>query len=116
MGHAQATTLILVTNTVSARQWKDELIKRTSLTEDEIGEYSGAMKELRPVTIAPYQVLPLRRKGAHPPLERLDARACGLIVADGGHLLTAPILRSKADLQARMWPGLHEAQGRDRAT
>ena len=42
MAHAQATTLILVTNTVSARQWKDELIKRTTLTEDEIGEYSGA--------------------------------------------------------------------------
>ena len=41
MAHAKATTLILVTNTVSARQWKDELVKRTSLTEDEIGEYSG---------------------------------------------------------------------------
>ena len=56
MAQAQATTLILVTNTVCARQWKDELLKRTSLTEDEIGEYSGSRKEVRPVTIATYQV------------------------------------------------------------
>ncbi|MEI6620678.1 MAG: helicase-associated domain-containing protein, partial [Actinomycetes bacterium] len=52
MALAQATTLILVTSTVSARQWRDELIRRTTLTEDEIGEYSGAKKEIRPVTIA----------------------------------------------------------------
>ena len=57
--------LILVTNTVSARQWKDELLRRTSLTEDEIGEYSGAVKEIRPVTIATYQVMTTRRKGVY---------------------------------------------------
>ncbi|RYE76321.1 MAG: helicase, partial [Myxococcales bacterium] len=65
MARARATTLILVTNTVSARQWKSELLKRTSLTEDEIGEYSGSRKEIRPVTIATYQVLTTRRKGAY---------------------------------------------------
>ncbi|NYG60047.1 DNA excision repair protein ERCC-3 [Nocardioides daedukensis] len=106
MGHAQATTLILVTNTVSARQWKNELIKRTSLTEDEIGEYSGAMKEIRPVTIATYQVLTLKRKGAYPHLELLDARDWGLIVYDEVHLLPAPIFRMTADLQARRRLGL----------
>src|SRR5918996_1627402 len=62
MAHAKATTLILVTNTVAARQWKDELVRRTSLTEDEIGEYSGSVKEIRPVTIATYQVMTTRRK------------------------------------------------------
>jgi DNA excision repair protein ERCC-3 len=61
MAHAQATTLILVTNTVAARQWKDELVRRTSLTEDEIGEYSGSRKEIRPVTIATYQVMIAKR-------------------------------------------------------
>ena len=106
MAHAQATTLILVTNTVSARQWKAELIKRTSLTEDEIGEYSGAVKEIRPVTIATYQVLTLRRKGAYPHLELLDARDWGLIVYDEVHLLPAPIFRMTADLQARRRLGL----------
>ena len=61
MAKASATTLILVTNTVAARQWKDELLRRTSLTENEIGEYSGARKEIRPVTIATYQVVTTRR-------------------------------------------------------
>ncbi|RNL66157.1 helicase [Nocardioides marmoriginsengisoli] len=106
MAHAQATTLILVTNTVSARQWKAELLKRTSLTEDEIGEYSGARKEIRPVTIATYQVLTLRRKGVYPHLELLDARDWGLVVYDEVHLLPAPIFRMTADLQARRRIGL----------
>ncbi len=106
MAHARATTLILVTNTVSARQWKDELLRRTTLTEDEIGEYSGAVKEVRPVTIATYQVLTLRRKGTYPHLELLDARDWGLVVYDEVHLLPAPIFRMTADLQARRRIGL----------
>ncbi len=106
MAHAKATTLILVTNTVSARQWRDELVKRTSLTEDEIGEYSGARKEIRPVTIATYQVLTTKRKGAYTHLDLLDARDWGLIVYDEVHLLPAPIFRMTADLQARRRLGL----------
>ena len=106
MARAQATTLILVTNTVSARQWKSELVRRTSLTEDEIGEYSGAKKEIKPVTIATYQVLTMRRKGVYPHLELLDAKDWGLIVYDEVHLLPAPIFRMTADLQARRRIGL----------
>jgi DNA excision repair protein ERCC-3 len=106
MAHAQATTLILVTNTVSARQWKHELVKRTSLTEDEIGEYSGARKEIRPVTIATYQVLTTKRKGAYAHLELLDARDWGLVIYDEVHLLPAPIFRMTANLQARRRIGL----------
>jgi DNA excision repair protein ERCC-3 len=106
MAHAQATTLILVTNTVSARQWKDELVRRTSLTADEIGEYSGAVKQIRPVTIATYQVMTTRRKGVYPHLELLDARDWGLIVYDEVHLLPAPIFRMTAHLQARRRIGL----------
>ena len=106
MALAQATTLILVTNTVSARQWKDELIRRTSLTEEEIGEYSGAVKEVRPVTIATYQVMTTRRKGVYPHLELLDARDWGLIIYDEVHLLPAPIFRMTAHLQARRRIGL----------
>jgi DNA excision repair protein ERCC-3 len=106
MAQVQATTLILVTNTVSARQWKDELIKRTSLTAEEIGEYSGSVKEVRPVTIATYQVLTTRRKGVYTHLELLDARDWGLIVYDEVHLLPAPIFRMTANLQARRRIGL----------
>ncbi len=106
MAQAQSTTLILVTNTVSARQWKEELLRRTTLTEEEIGEYSGAKKEVRPVTIATYQVMTTRRKGVYPHLELFDARDWGLIVYDEVHLLPAPIFRMTADLQARRRIGL----------
>ncbi|MEI7778514.1 MAG: DNA repair helicase XPB, partial [Actinomycetes bacterium] len=106
MALAQATTLILVTNTVSARQWRHELLMRTTLTEDEIGEYSGNKKEVRPVTIATYQVMTTRRKGVYTHLELFDARDWGLILYDEVHLLPAPIFRFTADIQARRRLGL----------
>jgi DNA excision repair protein ERCC-3 len=106
MAQAKATTLILVTNTVAGRQWKRELVARTSLTEDEIGEYSGERKEIRPVTIATYQVMTARRKGEYRHLELFGARDWGLIVYDEVHLLPAPIFRLTADLQSRRRLGL----------
>jgi DNA excision repair protein ERCC-3 len=106
MARASATTLILVTNTVAARQWRTELLRRTALTDEEIGEYSGSRKEVRPVTIATYQVLTTKRKGVYSHLELLDARDWGLIVYDEVHLLPAPIFRMTADLQARRRLGL----------
>ncbi|MGH3715693.1 MAG: DNA repair helicase XPB [Micromonosporaceae bacterium] len=106
MAEAQATTLILVTNTVAGRQWKRELVARTSLTEEEIGEYSGERKEIRPVTIATYQVLTTRRKGAFAHLDLFNARDWGLVIYDEVHLLPAPIFRFTADLQARRRLGL----------
>ena len=106
MATSSTTTLILVTNTVSARQWKDELLRRTSLTEAEIGEYSGTVKEVRPVTIATYQVLTSRRGGIYPHLELVNEHDWGLIVYDEVHLLPAPIFRMTADLQARRRLGL----------
>ncbi len=106
MAQAGATTLILVTNTVSGRQWKRELLARTTLTEEEIGEYSGEKKEIRPVTIATYQVMTTRRKGEYRHLELFDSRDWGLIVYDEVHLLPAPIFRLTADLQSRRRLGL----------
>ncbi|HEY0485949.1 MAG TPA: DNA repair helicase XPB [Mycobacteriales bacterium] len=106
MAEASATTLILVTNTVAGRQWKRELIARTSLTEEEIGEYSGERKEIRPVTIATYQVMTTRRKGEYRHLDLFDSRDWGLIVYDEVHLLPAPIFRLTADLQSRRRLGL----------
>jgi DNA excision repair protein ERCC-3 len=106
MAQASATTLILVTNTVAGRQWKRELIARTSLTEAEIGEYSGERKEIRPVTIATYQILTTRRGGVFPHLDVFGARDWGLVIYDEVHLLPAPIFRFTADLQARRRLGL----------
>lgn len=103
---AKSNTLILVTNTVSARQWKAELLRRTSLTEEEIGEYSGSVKEIKPVTIATYQILTTKRKSEYAHLALLDANDWGLIVYDEVHLLPAPIFKMTADLQARRRLGL----------
>jgi DNA excision repair protein ERCC-3 len=106
MAEAQATTLILVTNTVAGRQWKRELVARTSLTEDEIGEYSGERKEVRPVTIATYQVMTRKLKGEYRHLELFDSKDWGLVIYDEVHLLPAPVFRMTADLQSRRRLGL----------
>ena len=106
MSHAKATTLILVTNTVAARQWRDELLRRTSLNEDEIGEYSGSKKEIRPVTIATYQVMTKKKNGVYAHLDLFDSYDWGLIIYDEVHLLPAPIFRFTADIQSRRRLGL----------
>ncbi|MBB2975012.1 DNA excision repair protein ERCC-3 [Microbacterium endophyticum] len=106
MADTKTTTLILVTNTVSARQWRDELLKRTTLTPEEIGEYSGQVKEIKPVTIATYQILTAKRKGEYAHLALLDALDWGLVVYDEVHLLPAPVFKLTADLQARRRLGL----------
>ncbi|GAA4784229.1 DEAD/DEAH box helicase [Corynebacterium canis] len=106
MAKAQTTTLILVTNTVAGRQWRAELLRRTTLTADEIGEYSGEKKEIRPVTIATYQVMVRKTKGEYRALELFDARDWGLIIYDEVHLLPAPVFRMTSDLQSRRRLGL----------
>ena len=106
MAHAKATTLILVTNTVAARQWRDELLKRTTLNEDEIGEYSGSKKEIRPITIATYQVMTKKKNGVYAHLDLFDSYDWGLIIYDEVHLLPAPIFRFTADIQSRRRLGL----------
>ena len=106
MSKAQATTLILVTNTVAGRQWRDELLRRTTLTENEIGEYSGEKKEIKPVTIATYQVVTRKTKGEYRALELFDSRDWGLIIYDEVHLLPAPVFRMTSDLQSRRRLGL----------
>jgi len=106
MADVKANTLILVTNTVAARQWRDELLAKTSLTEDDIAEYSGSSKNLAPVTIATYQILTTKRKNEFTHLALLNARDWGLIIYDEVHLLPAPIFKMTADLQARRRLGL----------
>jgi len=106
MAKAKTNTLILVTNTVAARQWRAELLKRTTLTEEEIGEYSGSVKQVKPVTIASYQILTAKRKGEYAHLELLNAKDWGLVIYDEVHLLPAPIFKMTADLQARRRLGL----------
>ncbi|MDO4241449.1 MAG: DEAD/DEAH box helicase [Microbacteriaceae bacterium] len=106
MVEVSAKTLILVTNAVSARQWRDELLARTDLDPDDIGEYSGQVKEIKPITIATYQILTSKRAGHYSHLSLLDAQNWGLIVYDEVHLLPAPVFKLTAELQARRRLGL----------
>ena len=98
----QQQCLILVTNVTAARQWIREILDKTTLTEDQVGEYSGESKEIRPVTVATYQILTWRRdrKGPFAHFGIFNATDWGLIIHDEVHLLPAPIFRVTADLQA----------------
>ena len=103
-----AKTLILTTNTVAVRQWRDELLDKTELTEDEVGEYTGESKDLKPVTISTYQMLTWRRSKTDEfeHFEVFRRENWGLVVYDEVHLLPAPIFRVTAELQARRRLGL----------
>lgn len=101
-------TLILTTNVVALRQWIDEILDKTDLREDQIGEYSGEKKELAPVTVTTYQMLTYRKKGAagYPHFSIFNERNWGLIIYDEVHLLPAPVFRITADLQGKRRLGL----------
>ena len=104
----QCETLILTTNITASRQWKAELIDKTSLTDDQIGEYSGERKEIRPITIATYNILTYRksRDEDFPHFGIFNQGNWGLIIYDEVHLLPAPVFRFTAELQSRRRLGL----------
>jgi DNA excision repair protein ERCC-3 len=108
MSAVQASTLVLTTGATASRQWREELLDKTTLHEDQIGEYNGAAKDIRPVTIATYNILTWRpRKDAEfAHLGLFDQRNWGLIIYDEVHLLPAPVFQVTATLQARRRLGL----------
>lgn len=101
-------TLILTTNTIAVRQWKDELLDKTELTTSQVGEYTGEHKVVCPVTITTYQMLTWRRSKTDDfkHFELFSRENWGLVIYDEVHLLPAPIFRITADLQARRRLGL----------
>jgi DNA excision repair protein ERCC-3 len=129
MEKLQTNTLILTTNTVAVRQWIDELLDKTTLASDEVGEYTGDMKEIKPVTITTYQILTYHTRKKRvaeeadlfddfgvsaqpltpedfPHFKLFNERDWGLIVYDEVHLLPAPMFRMTAELQGRRRLGL----------
>ncbi|MFW5842802.1 MAG: DNA repair helicase XPB [Spirochaetota bacterium] len=108
MSALATNTLILTSNVSATHQWIRELLEKTDLTEADIGEYSGDVKEVRPVTIATYQILVWRRDtdGPFPHFDLFRKRNWGLIVYDEVHLLPAPVFRITAEIQARRRLGL----------
>jgi DNA excision repair protein ERCC-3 len=102
------TTLVLATSLTSVKQWRRELLDKTTLEPEDIAEYTGEQKHTGPVTLTTYQLLTWRadRESEFPHLKLFQARAWGLIVYDEVHLLPAPVFRATADLQARRRLGL----------
>ena len=108
MDMLKTSTLIITTNISAVHQWIDELLDKTNLTKDDIAEYTGESKDIKPVTIATYQVLTWRpdREGPFPHFSIFHERPWGLIIYDEVHMLPAPVFRVVAELQAVRRVGL----------
>lgn len=108
MAQLQSETLILTSNTTSVKQWKREILEKTTLADNKVGEYTGQSKEVRPITIATYQMMTYRHaeneEFVH--MRLFHERNWGLIIYDEVHLLPAPVFRTTADLQATRRLGL----------
>jgi DNA excision repair protein ERCC-3 len=101
-------TLVLTTNVTAVKQWKQELLDKTDLTDADIGLYTGDTKEIRPVTIATYQILTYRKTKTSPfeHFKLFEAANWGLVIYDEVHMLPAPVFRAVAELQAKRRLGL----------
>ncbi len=108
MEKLQMSTLILATNVTAVRQWIAEILDKTSLHEDQVGEYSGKVKDIRPITVSTYQIMTYRKHvdASFDHLQLFDKREWGLIIYDEVHLLPAPIFQITASIQARRRLGL----------
>lgn len=108
MSKVKAHTLILTTNVTALRQWRDEILDKTNLSPEQIGEYSGDRKEIKPVTVTTYQILTHRKKKTDPftHFHVFNENNWGLIIYDEVHLLPAPVFRAVANLQSRRRLGL----------
>jgi DNA excision repair protein ERCC-3 len=108
LSELQSQTLILTPSIVAARQWIREILDKTTVPPEAIGEYSGEVKEIRPITVTTYQVLTYRpnRQQDFPHFSLFNERDWGLIIYDEVHLLPAPVFRVTAEIQARRRLGL----------
>ncbi len=108
MSRVKQNTLILCTNITALHQWRDELLDKSDLDPEIIGEYSGEKKEVKPVTLATYQILISRRRKDEQFIhfDIFDQGNWGLIIYDEVHLLPAPVFRATAEVQARRRLGL----------
>ena len=108
MEKLKTRTLVLATNVIAVRQWIDEIVDKTSINPGDVGEYTGELKEIRPITITTYQILTYRKRKTEffPHLAIFNQENWGLIIYDEVHLLPAPVFRITADIQAKRRLGL----------
>ncbi len=108
MERLKTQTLIITTNTAAVHQWIDELLDKTTVAESDIGEYTGARKEMRPITVCTYQILTWRpdRESDFPHFKLVTEHDWGLIIYDEVHLLPAPVFKVTSEIQAVMRLGM----------
>lgn len=108
MSILKTNTLIVTTNISAVHQWIEELMDKTNLTRDQIAEYTGESKSIKPVTVATYQILTWRpeKDGPYPHFSLFRSNNWGLIIYDEVHMLPAPVFRVAAELQAVRRVGL----------
>lgn len=108
MNRLNASTLIIATHRTARRQWKQELLEKTTLTEDQVGEYAQDKKEIKPVTLTTYNMLTYRDQETNQfvHLDLFKRAEWGLIIYDEVHLLPAPVFRATAEIQSRRRLGL----------
>ncbi len=106
--YLKMNTLIITPNTISLRQWKKEILNKTNLNKDQIGEYSGEEKNIKPVTISTYQILTYRKskKDSFKHFDLFNRQNWGLIIYDEVHLLPAPVFRAISSIQSKRRLGL----------
>lgn len=104
----KTSTLIVTTNISAVHQWIQELLDKTNLTQEQIAEYTGENKTIKPVTVATYQILTWRpdKTGPYPHFSLFSQRHWGLIIYDEVHMLPAPVFRVVAELQTVRRVGL----------
>lgn len=102
MSRLKTNTLIVTTNVAAVHQWMNEILDKTTLTAEEVGEYTGNLKEEKAVTVCTYQVLTYRRSkdGPFAHMDLLTKGQWGLIIYDEVHMLPAPVFKVTAELQA----------------
>ena len=104
----QKSTLVLTTSITAVKQWRREILDKTTLTESQVQEYTGERKEIGPVTVATYQIVTYRpdKTEDYPHFGIFEKQDWGLIIYDEVHLLPAPVFRVTATIQARRRLGL----------
>ncbi|GIW81859.1 MAG: DEAD/DEAH box helicase [Gemmatales bacterium] len=108
MALMQRSTLVLTTSITAVKQWHRELLDKTDIDDTQIGEYTGESKDIKPVTLATYQIVTHRpsKKEEFPHFKLFEQRDWGLVIYDEVHLLPAPVFRVTAQIQARRRLGL----------
>ncbi len=105
---AQTKTLIVTTTANAVYQFRNEILNKTNLTEEQIWIFVGKDKEIKDVTITTYSMLTFRnhKTKEFKYTDIFDKNNWGLLIYDEVHMLPAPVFSFSTSLQAKRRLGL----------